>query len=69
MPPHDAHAIAPIAARRARAEDDAIDVALEHVRSALRGLAFGTITIAVQDGVIVQVDRNEKIRLERSRGR
>ena len=40
--------------------------ALRRVEAALRGLRFGTITLVVQDGVIVQVDRMEKIRLEKS---
>jgi hypothetical protein len=62
-------AIAPIAARRARAEDDAVEAALEQIRTALRGIAYGTITIAIQDGVVVQIDRTEKLRLDRSRGR
>ena len=39
--------------------------ALRRVEGALRGLRFGTITLVVQDGVIVQVDRMEKIRLDK----
>jgi hypothetical protein len=35
---------------------------LEHVRTALAGLRFGEITIAVHDGEIVQIARTEKIR-------
>ena len=71
MPPHDnaAAAVSIASARRNRVDDEALVAALEHVRDALRGLAYGTITIAVQDGVIVQIDRNEKVRLDRSRGR
>jgi hypothetical protein len=40
---------------------------LEHVRTALRGLRFGEVTIAVHDGEIVQIARTEKIRPARSR--
>ena len=36
---------------------------LSHVRDALRGLKFGTVTLIVQDGVVVQIDRTEKRRL------
>jgi hypothetical protein len=36
-----------------------------HVEKALRGLRFGTVTLTVQDGVVVQVERTEKIRLPR----
>jgi len=39
--------------------------ALERIRDALRGLRFGTVTVIVQDGVIVQVDRTERLRLLR----
>jgi hypothetical protein len=43
------------------AGDDA--EALDRVRDALRGLRFGQVTIIVQDGVIVQVERTDKMRL------
>ena len=39
--------------------------ALDRIQTALRGLRYGTVTAVVQDGVIVQVDRTEKIRLEK----
>jgi hypothetical protein len=39
--------------------------ALDRIRAALRGLRFGTVTAVIQDGVVVQVERTEKIRLER----
>ena len=39
--------------------------ALTRISAALRGLRYGTVTAVVQDGVIVQVERTEKIRLER----
>ena len=35
------------------------------VLEALRGLQFGSVTLIVQDGVIVQVERLEKKRLAR----
>jgi hypothetical protein len=38
---------------------------LERIQAALRGLRFGSVTAVVQDGVIVQVDRTEKVRLGR----
>ncbi len=38
---------------------------LDRIQAALRGLRFGTVTAVVQDGVIVRVDRTEKVRLER----
>ncbi len=39
--------------------------ALERIDAALRGLRYGTVTAVVQDGVVVQVERTEKIRLDR----
>ena len=37
--------------------------ALERIQDALRGLRFGAVTVIVQDGVVVQVERTEKLRL------
>jgi hypothetical protein len=39
--------------------------ALERIRDALRGLRFGAVTVIVQDGAVVQVERTEKLRLSR----
>lgn len=39
--------------------------ALDRIQDALRGLRYGTVTAVVQDGVIVQIERMEKVRLER----
>ena len=35
---------------------------LELIRTALSGLKFGEITVAIHDGEIVQISRTEKIR-------
>jgi hypothetical protein len=39
---------------------------LAHVARALAGLRYGTVTAVVHDGVVVQVERTEKLRLARS---
>jgi hypothetical protein len=39
--------------------------ALGKVRDALHGLRYGEVTVVVQDGVVVQVERTEKVRLSR----
>ncbi len=39
--------------------------ALDRIETALRGLRYGTVTAVVQDGVIVQVERTEKIRIDK----
>lgn len=36
---------------------------LDLIRESLRDLRFGSVTIVVQDGVIVQIDRTEKRRI------
>lgn len=38
---------------------------LSLVAEALRGLRFGTVSVIVQDGLVVQIDRIEKKRLPR----
>src|SRR5262249_19894181 len=50
------------------APDRNLDSALKQVAHALQGLQFGTVTIIVQDGIPIQVERTEKRRL-RSPGR
>jgi hypothetical protein len=47
--------------------DDSRRSALEEIAGALRGLQFGEVTIIVQDGVIVQLDRLERRRLRAPR--
>ena len=42
------------------------DLVLEEVRQALRGLHSGRVTIVVQDGVAVQIDRTAEHRLDYS---
>jgi hypothetical protein len=41
--------------------------ALEAIKDALRGLKFGEVTVTVQDGIAVQVERTERTRLRRAR--
>lgn len=36
------------------------------VREALTTIRFGTVTLVVQDGRVIQVDKSEKIRLNRT---
>ncbi|HTQ37451.1 MAG TPA: YezD family protein [Pirellulales bacterium] len=42
---------------------NAMELAMEQIREALRGLRFGVVSIVVQDGVVVQIERTEKRRL------
>jgi hypothetical protein len=48
------------------ANDEESPDALERIREALRGLRFGAVTAIVHEGVVVQVERTERLRLVRS---
>jgi hypothetical protein len=43
------------------------DDELREIAASLRGLRFGSVSIVVQDGVIIQIDRTEKKRLRTRR--
>ena len=47
-------------------QDRHLQQALIQIADALRGLRFGQVTVTVQDGVVVQIDRLERTRLQRS---
>jgi len=47
------------------AADNWHDELERQVREALRAIRFGTVTLVIQDGHVIQIDRNEKIRLKR----
>lgn len=40
--------------------------ALKKIHEALKDLRYGEVTIVVQDGVVVQVERTERVRLANS---
>jgi hypothetical protein len=48
------------------ARNGVYDDAIEQVRQALTGLRYGTISIVVQDGVVIQIERTERRRLKKS---
>jgi hypothetical protein len=50
----------PAYAARERLQD-----ALARIEAALGSLRYGTVTVVVQDGVVVQVDRTERVRLDK----
>ncbi len=47
-------------------QDSRLDQALTQVRQALTGLQYGQIVITVQDGVAIQIERIERVRLNRA---
>ena len=54
----------PAAAQAPRVEINH-EQALTRIREALRDLRFGEVTIVLQDGFVVQVERTEKLRMTR----
>ena len=44
--------------------DSPFEAAHPHIRDALRGLKFGLVSIVVQDGVVIQIERTERRRLK-----
>ncbi len=52
-----------------KSEAPDLDAALLEIRKSLAGLQFGTVSIAVQDGVVIQIDRTEKRRFVRRRSK
>lgn len=59
------------ASQRSNPSDDPRSVQLEYslaqIRDALRTLEFGEVSIIVQDGVVIQIERTERKRLKRRR--
>ncbi len=43
------------------------DEELREIAASLRGLRYGSISVVVQDGVVIQIDRIEKRRLRGNR--
>lgn len=52
---------------QAKTDKEREQIALRHIRDAIRSVRFGTITVIVQDGVVIQVDRTEKTRIDYDR--
>lgn len=42
-----------------------LDAVIAHIRQALQGLQYGEVSVIVQDGVVVQVERIERRRFRR----
>ncbi|MEH7505175.1 YezD family protein [Neobacillus drentensis] len=41
----------------------------EHIERMLGTLKYGSITLVIQDGKIVQIEKNEKVRLQSNKNR
>lgn len=51
---------------KSRPSEQELQTSLEQIEGALRGLKFGNVNVIVQDGVVIQIDRTEKLRLRNS---
>ena len=40
----------------------------QQILRAVRGLRYGSVEITIHDGEVVQIERREKVRLERRKG-
>ncbi|CAM3996243.1 YezD family protein [Lederbergia lenta] len=40
------------------------ELAIENVKTHLSTMKYGTITLVIQDSLVVQIEKNEKIRLK-----
>ena len=47
-----------------RDKDNNLEEALNEVRKLAGEIKYGSVTLVIQDGVIVQIERQEKIRLK-----
>ena len=50
-----------------KSKDEREAIALRHVRDAIRAIRYGSVTVIIQDGIVVQIDSTEKTRLDYGR--
>ncbi|WP_409299134.1 YezD family protein [Peribacillus sp. SCS-26] len=41
----------------------------QHIKQMLSEVQYGSITLVVQDGKVIQIERNEKVRLQTNKPR
>lgn len=54
------------AEERSDGNDPRAEEAMQRIIEALRGLRYGQVSIIVQDGVVIQIERTERTRLRRA---
>ncbi|MDA8354084.1 MAG: YezD family protein [Firmicutes bacterium] len=47
-----------------KASDNGYETVTERIREMLDGMRYGSITLVVQDGQVIQLEKNEKMRLK-----
>ena len=49
---------------REKSSTNLTETHLQRIREAVRDIRYGTVTLVIQDGHLIQIDRSEKIRLK-----
>ena len=62
----DDHSDHRLTSNRAERQATPSEAALRRIGDALDGLRYGSVLAIVQDGVVVQIERTEKTRLDKS---
>ncbi len=44
--------------------EDHLEVVMERLREMLKTMNFGSVTLIVQDGKVIQLEKNEKVRIK-----
>lgn len=45
-------------------KNENLEVILNKIKKEIESIQYGTITLVIQDGVVIQLEKNEKIRLK-----
>lgn len=45
-------------------KNENLEVILKNIKKEIESIQFGTVTLIIQDGVVIQLEKNEKIRLK-----
>lgn len=49
-----------------KTREQRLEIALSEIRKALEELDYGSLTVVVQDGIVVQIDKTSKDRIDYS---
>ncbi|PLR69688.1 MULTISPECIES: YezD family protein [Bacillaceae] len=44
--------------------EDHLEVVMERLREMLKTMNYGSVTLIVQDGKVIQLEKNEKVRIK-----
>lgn len=44
-------------------KNENLEIILKNIKEEIESIKYGTVTIVIQDGVVIQLEKNEKIRL------